>query len=60
MAFPVALVTVMFLGAGKGWASAFIYNKQLKEKLDAFFGRPDTMSIGVCNGCQLMTALGSC
>ncbi len=46
------------LGSAKGWAGAFIYNPSAKEALDKFYSRPDTLSLGVCNGCQLMIELG--
>lgn len=46
------------LGSAKGWAGAFIYNERAKTALDNFYARPDTLSLGVCNGCQLMTELG--
>ena len=46
------------LGSAKGWAGAFLYNKRAKETLDAYYKRPDTLSLGVCNGCQLMMELG--
>ncbi len=46
------------LGSARGWAGAFIYNPAAKEALDNFFSRPDTLSLGVCNGCQLMVELG--
>ena len=46
------------LGSAKGWAGAFLYNTKAKEALDAFYKREDTMSLGVCNGCQLMVELG--
>jgi phosphoribosylformylglycinamidine synthase len=46
------------LGSAKGWAGAFLYNTKAKEALDAFYKRDDTMSLGVCNGCQLMIELG--
>jgi len=46
------------MGSAKGWAGAFIYNPKAKESLDNFFAREDTLSLGVCNGCQLMMALG--
>ena len=45
------------LGSAKGWAGAFKYNSQAKESLDKFYARKDTISLGVCNGCQLMTEL---
>ncbi len=46
------------LGSAKGWAGAFLYNPKAKQALDAFYTRPDTLSLGVCNGCQLMIELG--
>jgi phosphoribosylformylglycinamidine synthase len=46
------------LGSAKGWAGAFLYNPKAKAALDNFYARPDTLSLGVCNGCQLMMELG--
>ncbi|HNR42914.1 MAG TPA: phosphoribosylformylglycinamidine synthase [Bacteroidales bacterium] len=46
------------LGSAKGWAGAFRYNEAAGKALSTFFSRPDTLSLGVCNGCQLMTELG--
>lgn len=46
------------LGSAKGWAGAFLYNPKAKEALDNFYKRSDTLSLGVCNGCQLMMELG--
>ncbi len=46
------------LGSAKGWAGAFLYNEKAKAALDAFYKREDTLSLGVCNGCQLMVELG--
>lgn len=46
------------LGSAKGWAGSFIYNTKAKETLDAFYQRQDTLSLGVCNGCQVMMELG--
>ena len=45
------------LGSAKGWAGAFLYNPKAKEALDKFYARKDTLSLGVCNGCQLMMEL---
>jgi len=45
------------LGSAKGWAGAFLYNKKAKETLDKFYKRKDTLSLGICNGCQLMVEL---
>jgi phosphoribosylformylglycinamidine synthase len=46
------------LGSAKGWAGAFMYNVKAKKTLDRFYARQDTLSLGVCNGCQLMVELG--
>ena len=46
------------LGSAKGWAGAFLYNPKAKQALDRFYQRDDTLSLGICNGCQLMTELG--
>lgn len=46
------------LGSAKGWAGAFLYNPKAKAALDNFYNRKDTLSLGVCNGCQLMMELG--
>lgn len=45
------------LGSAKGWAGAFLYNPKAKEALDRFYARKDTLSLGICNGCQLMVEL---
>jgi phosphoribosylformylglycinamidine synthase len=45
------------LGAGEGWARSVLFNPVLAEQFAAFFGRPDTFALGVCNGCQMMAAL---
>ncbi|MEJ5090221.1 phosphoribosylformylglycinamidine synthase [Sphingobacterium faecium] len=45
------------LGSAKGWAGAFLYNEKAKTALENFFKRPDTMSVGICNGCQLFMEL---
>lgn len=46
------------LGSAKGWAGAFLFNPKAKAALDAFYARKDTLSLGICNGCQLMIELG--
>ena len=46
------------LGSAKGWAANFLYNEKAKLELDKFYSREDTLSLGVCNGCQLMVHLG--
>jgi len=45
------------LGSAKGWAGAFKYNEKAKLALKNFFDRPDTLSVGICNGCQLWMEL---
>ncbi|OZI09774.1 phosphoribosylformylglycinamidine synthase [Siphonobacter sp. BAB-5385] len=46
------------LGSAKGWAGAFLYNEKAKQAIEQFFGREDTLSVGICNGCQLFIELG--
>tara|TARA_B100000989_G_scaffold63530_1_gene43921 strand:+ start:3759 stop:7415 length:3657 start_codon:yes stop_codon:yes gene_type:complete len=46
------------LGSAKGWAGSFIYNPRAKNAIKSFFEREDTLSLGVCNGCQLFIELG--
>lgn len=45
------------LGSAKGWAGAFMYNEKAKKALQQFFDRKDTLSVGICNGCQLFMEL---
>jgi phosphoribosylformylglycinamidine synthase len=45
------------LGSAKGWAGAFLYNEKANMALKNFFKREDTLSVGICNGCQLMMEL---
>ena len=45
------------LGSAKGWAGAFLYNEKAKTALDNFMKREDTLSVGICNGCQLFMEL---
>ena len=45
-------------GSAKGWAGGFLWNEKAKKALDNFYARPDTLSLGICNGCQLMVELG--
>jgi phosphoribosylformylglycinamidine synthase len=47
------------LGAGEGWARSILFNPALTAQFAAFFARPDTLALGVCNGCQMMAALSS-
>ena len=46
------------LGAGEGWKNVIENNEQLKKQFDDFYKRYDTFSLGVCNGCQVMSRLG--
>ena len=46
------------LGSAKGWAGAFKYNEKARQSLINFFDRTDTLSVGICNGCQLFMELG--
>lgn len=46
------------LGSAKGWAGGFLYNERARQALARFYARPDTLSLGICNGCQLMVELG--
>lgn len=45
------------LGAGSGWARSILYNPRLSDAFAAFFARPDTFTLGVCNGCQMVSQL---
>ncbi len=45
------------LGSAKGWAGAFLYNEKANTALKNFFKREDTLSVGICNGCQLFMEL---
>ncbi len=45
------------LGSAKGWAGAFLYNRKAKDTLERYYARKDTLSLGICNGCQLMVEL---
>lgn len=46
------------LGSAKGWAGAFLYNEKANKALKGFFNKKDTLSVGICNGCQLWMELG--
>jgi len=46
------------MDSAKGWAGAIRFNENLRRMFDKFYSRPDTFSLGVCNGCQLMAQLG--
>ena len=45
------------MGAGGGWAKSILYNSKLSDEFSLFFGRSDTFSLGICNGCQMMSHL---
>ncbi|MDR3261242.1 MAG: phosphoribosylformylglycinamidine synthase [Tannerella sp.] len=45
------------LGSAKGWAGGFLYNEKAKDAIDRYYAREDTLSLGICNGCQLMAEL---
>jgi len=45
------------LGAGEGWAKSILFNARARDQFEAWFARPDTFTLGVCNGCQMMAAL---
>ncbi len=47
------------LGAGEGWAKSILFNAELREQFAEFFARPDSFTLGVCNGCQMMSTLKS-
>jgi phosphoribosylformylglycinamidine synthase len=45
------------LGAGEGWAKSILFNPRAREQFEAFFARPDSFALGVCNGCQMLSNL---
>ena len=45
------------LGAGEGWAKSILFNSRARDEFSAFFSRPDSLGLGVCNGCQMMSNL---
>ena len=55
--FPGGFSNSDVLGSAKGWAGAFLYNDKANKAINKFYEREDTMSLGVCNGCQLMGEL---
>ena len=55
--FPGGFSNSDVLGPARGWAGAFLYNEKAQTALDKFYQRQDTLSLGVCNGCQLVVAL---
>jgi len=58
LVFPGGFSFMDVFDSGKGWAGTTRFNKTLKAMFDRFYDRPDTFSLGVCNGCQLMALLG--
>ncbi len=45
------------LGAGEGWAKSILFNPRVRDQFESFFHRPQTLALGVCNGCQMMSNL---
>ena len=45
------------LGAGEGWAKSILFNDMARDQFQTFFERQDTFSLGVCNGCQMLSTL---
>jgi phosphoribosylformylglycinamidine synthase len=45
------------LGGGQGWAKSILFNSRARKEFEAFFARTDTFALGICNGCQMMSAL---
>jgi len=45
------------LGAGEGWAKSILFNNRTRDEFSAFFARPDSFALGICNGCQMMSNL---
>lgn len=45
------------LGAGEGWAKSILFNERVRDEFATFFHRPQTLALGVCNGCQMMSNL---
>ncbi len=56
--FPGGFSYADVFGSARGWAASISESDRLREMFDRFYARPDTFSLGVCNGCQLMTELG--
>lgn len=56
--FPGGFSYADVCGSAKGWAASFLFNPSLRKQLQRFIAREDTFSLGVCNGCQLMSLLG--
>ncbi len=56
--FPGGFSFADVFGSAKGWAGQILFNPRLRDMFDTFYERPDTFSLGVCNGCQLMSQIG--
>ncbi|XP_014208739.1 phosphoribosylformylglycinamidine synthase [Copidosoma floridanum] len=56
--FPGGFSYADVLGSAKGWAASLLFHPSLQKQLQEFIARPNTFSLGVCNGCQLMSLLG--
>jgi len=56
--FPGGFIYADVRGSAKGWAASFLFHPSLREQLRQFVARENTFSLGVCNGCQLMSLLG--
>lgn len=56
--FPGGFSYADVCGSAKGWAASFLFHPSLREQLQRFVARENTFSLGVCNGCQLMSLLG--
>ncbi|GFU05892.1 phosphoribosylformylglycinamidine synthase [Nephila pilipes] len=56
--FPGGFSYADVLGSARGWAASFLFHPEIEAEFAAFKNRPDTFSLGVCNGCQLMALLG--
>ena len=57
LVFPGGFSNSDVLGSAKGWAAAFKFNTKARKVIKDFYSRDDTLSLGVCNGCQLMMEL---
>lgn len=55
--FPGGFSYADVLGSARGWAAGLLFHHELEEQFNAFYNRPNTFSLGVCNGCQLMALL---
>ncbi|XP_018567396.1 phosphoribosylformylglycinamidine synthase [Anoplophora glabripennis] len=56
--FPGGFSYADVLGSAKGWAASILFNDKIREQFTKFLLRPDTFSLGVCNGCQLLALIG--